>query len=130
MMPPAPLRWRATDLEAVQLCREWMVYLGAPDAVSAEGESRGVCDIYSSRFLAWVSNQRGNLGLDLIEKAAAVAAADGRFPLVFASGGVLPEAQDRADAVGLAILRFDAQAGNLDGANLIGRRMLGDRGSR
>lgn len=100
-----------------------MVYLGVDDAVAAQEAASQICDLYSSRFLVWVNNRRGNLGLDLIERALAVAAADGRFPLIFLSGGVLPEAQDRADAVGLALLRFDAQGGNLDGVNRAGRRV-------
>jgi len=123
--PPHPRVWRASDEEAVELCREWMVYLGAVDVVAASAAVTRVCDIYSSRFLAWVDNRRGNLGLDVVERAAATAAGDGRYPLVFLSGGVLPEAQDRADALGLALLRFDAQGGNLDGANLVGRKVRG-----
>lgn len=120
---PQPLPWRASDHEALELCREWMTYLGASDVVIAADQVRPICDLYGSRFLAWVHNRRGNLGLDVVEKAAAVAAADGRHPLVFLSGGALPEAQDRADALGIALLRFDAQGGNLDGANRIGRRL-------
>lgn len=120
---PKPLAWRASDEEAVDLCREWMVYLGALDVVAASEPAAQVCDLYSSRFLAWVDNRRANLGLDVVERAAAIAAGDGRCPLVFLSGGVLPEAQDRADAVGLALLRFDAQGGNLDGANRVGRQL-------
>lgn len=100
-----------------------MVYLGAVDTVAASGDVRQVCDLYSSRFLAWVNNQRGNLGLGVVERAVGIASRDGRFPLVFVSGGVHPEAQDRADAIGLVLLRFDAQGGSLDGANLLGRRV-------
>lgn len=120
---PQPLAWRASAEEAVELCREWMVYLGAGDVVATSGGLDRVCDLYSTRFLAWVDNRRGNLGLDVVERAAAIAARDGRYPLVFVSGGVLPEAQDRADELGLALFRFDAQGGNLDGANLVGRRV-------
>jgi hypothetical protein len=120
---PQPRAWRASDEEAVGLCGEWMAYLGAVDVVRATGAIRETCDLYSSRFLAWVYNRRGNLGLDVVERAAAVAARDGRYPIVFLSGGVLPESQDFADEVGLALMRFDAQGGSLDGANLLGRRV-------
>ena len=102
-----------------------MIHLGALDTVLASDATRAVCDLYSTRFLAWVDNRRGNVGLDVVERAAAIAAGDGRYPLVFLSGGVLPEAQDRADAVGLALIRFDAQGGNLDGANRAGRILRG-----
>lgn len=120
---PAPRAWRASDEEAVDVCRQWMVHLGAQDTVAASKTGRQVCDLYSHRFLAWVDNRRGNLDLGAIERAAAVSAADGRYPLIFFSGGVLPEAQDLADAVGLALLRFDAQGGTLDGANRVGRQV-------
>lgn len=119
--PPKPRAWRASDQEAVELCKEWMVYLGAVEVVVASEEVGHICDLYDARFLAWVDNRRGNVGLELVEKAAAVAAQDGRRPLVFMSGGVLPDAQDRADAGGVALLRFDAQGGSLDGANRVGR---------
>lgn len=120
---PQPKRWRATDSEAVAWCREWMVFLGETDVVVTVGESHDVCDLYSKRFLGWVDNRRGNVGLELVERAGAIAARDGRRAVVFVSGGVLPEAQDRADQLGLALLRFDAQGGNLDGANRLGRQV-------
>lgn len=121
--PPSPRAWRASDPEAIELCREWMIYLGAIDVVSASGPARAICDLYSNRFLVWVTNKRGNLDLEIVENAVAVAARDGRQPLVFLSGGALPAAQDWADAHDLALLRFDSQGGNLDGANVAGRKV-------
>lgn len=119
--PPQPRLWRASDEEAVELCRQWMIYLGAADAVSAQGEARKVCDIYSSRFLAWVDNRRQNLDVDVVQNAASVAAVDGRHPLIFVPGGIFPDAQDLADATGVALLRFSSLEGDLDGAGAAGR---------
>jgi len=101
-----------------------MRYLGATDAVAATGESRQVCDLYGTRYLGWVENRRGNLGLELVERAAAVAVADGRPGLLFARHGVSPAARVRADEVGIAIFGFDVQGGTLDGVNLLGRGLL------
>lgn len=109
--------------EAIELCREWMIHLGAEDTCMAEAAARGVCDLYSSRFLAWVDNRQHNLGVETVEMAASVASVDGRHPLVFVPGGVLPSAQDLADELGVALLRFDARNADLDGANLLGRRV-------
>lgn len=120
---PDPRPWGVSEDEAVELCREWMVYLGADDAVATSGETRAVCSLYSARFLAWVDNRQHNLNVDMVERASTVAAADGRHPLVFIPGGVLPTAQDRADELGVALLRFDAQNADLDGANAVGRRL-------
>lgn len=121
--PPRPRQWRASDSEAVELCREWMIYLGAADAVLARGEVRRVCDLYSAHFLAWVDNRRLNLDVDVVKNAANIAAADGRYPLVFVPGGVFPDAQDLADSLGVALLRFDSLGGGLDGVSAIGRRL-------
>ena len=120
---PQPTQWRASDEEAVGLCRDWMIYLGALDATVASTATRVVCDVYSTRYLAWVDNKRRNLGIDVVERAARVSATDGRVPLVFVPGGVFPDAQDLADRLGVAIFQFDAQGGELDGANTIGRRL-------
>jgi hypothetical protein len=99
-----------------------MVYLGAADTLVAVGGTREVCDLYSSLYLGWVENRRGNLDVDVVEKAASVAAADGRRALVFLSGGVRPIAQDLADELGVALLRYGAHGGDLDGANIVGRQ--------
>lgn len=100
-----------------------MLHLGAADTLVAKGSASKVCDLYSSGFLAWVDNHQRNLGVEMIERAASVAATDGRHPLVFLPGGVFPSAQDRADELGVALLRFDARNADLDGANLVGRRL-------
>ena len=65
--PPRPRQWRASDSEAVELCREWMIYLGAVDAVVTHGEARAVCDLYSANFLGWVDNRRQNLDVDVVK---------------------------------------------------------------
>lgn len=121
---PAPRPWGATGREAVELCREWMLYLGAVDALVADGPASEVCDLYSSRYLAWVTSRRGNLESDVVERAAASCAADGRQALVFIAGGVFPTVQDRADALAVGLLRFDARGGDLDGANRVGRDVV------
>lgn len=119
---PSPRPWGVSDEEAIELCREWMVHLGATDTRAAEESTHHVCDLYSTHFLGWVENRRGNLDIDLVERAAATSAGDGRFPLLFVPGGVFPEARDRADALGVALLRFRPQDGALDGVNGLGRQ--------
>jgi len=118
---PEPRPRGATDDEAVELCREWMRYLGASDAVVATGESRQICALYSSGYLGWVENKRGNLGLDAVERAGRTVAADGRRGLIFIRHGALPHAVDRADHLGMAIFGFDPEGGTLDGVNMVGR---------
>lgn len=116
--------WGATGAAAVELCRRWMLRLGATETVVARAEAGEVCDLYSSHYLAWVESRRGNLDLGVVERAAAMSSSDGRSALIFLAGGVFPTVQDRADSLAVALLRFDARAGDLDGANSIGRRVL------
>jgi hypothetical protein len=122
MLHPEPMRWGANDAEAVELCRRWMIYLGASDTVIASGEARRACDLYGSRFLGWVDARRGNVDIDIVERAASVASSDGRQPLIFIPGGIRPAAQERADALGVAVLRFHAENATLDGVNSLGWR--------
>lgn len=112
-----------SDQEAIPLCRDWMIFLGATDTVAATGAVRQVCDLYSSHYIAWVDNRRGNLDIDAVEKAATVRAADGRRALIFVSRGVRPVAQNLADTLGVAILRYGARGGVLDGGNRLGRQL-------
>lgn len=107
--------------EAVELCREWMVFLGAADTVVSSGQTTDLCDLFSSRYLAWVDNGRGNLDVGPIETAATLAASDGRSPLIFMQGGVRPLAQQRADALGVALLNYHARDGSLAGRSKLGR---------
>lgn len=97
-----------------------MIYLGATNTVVAANEIRKTCDLYSSRYLAWVDNRRGNLDIGEVESAARLSSADGRQALIFVHGGVLPDAQQRADALGVALLWYDARKGALEGGNQAG----------
>lgn len=97
-----------------------MIHLGATDTVVAIGAARQLCDLYSARYLAWVDNRRGNLDVDPVEAAAALAASDGRSALIFVRGGVRPVAQERADTLGVALLWYHARDGSLAGGSLLG----------
>lgn len=121
---PLPRPYGVSAEEAIELCREWMVYLGATDAVASSGRAKDLCDLFSSRYLAWVDNGRGNLDVGPIEIAATLAASDGRSPLIFLQGGVRPSAQQRADALGVALLNYHARDGSLAGRSRLGRAAL------
>lgn len=123
---PSPRPWGVSDEEAIELCREWMVHLGAIDTRTADESAQHVCDLYSSHYLGWVESRRGNLDVDLVERAATTSAGDGRFPLHFVPGGVYPEARTRADVLGVALLRFRATDGALDGVNVLGQQVRTD----
>lgn len=121
--PPDPKPWGASDNEAIELCREWMIYLGAGDTVVASGAAVQACDLYSAKFLAWVENRAANLEIERVNRAATVSAANGRPALIFVRHGVLPDARERADELGVAVFGFDPKSGTLDGVNLLGRAL-------
>lgn len=121
---PSPRPFGVSSDEAIELCREWMVYLGAADVVIASGAARESCDLYSSGFLAWVDNSRGNLDVGAVEIAAGLAAADGRQPIIFLRGGVRPLARERADALNVALLNYRERDSSLDGRSRRGREVL------
>jgi|GEM_PF-1043198 len=101
-----------------------MIYLGAVETVATRDPARQLCDLYSSLYLAWVDNRRGNLDVDAVETAARLAASDGRQALIFVRGGVRPVAQQQADALGVAILWYHAVDATLAGANRLGLKIL------
>lgn len=117
---PAP-RPSGVSLDgAIALCREWMVHLGAADTRVTIGPAREICDLFSGRYLAWVDNSRANLAEDLVIRASHVASSDGRQPIIFKRGGIRPDAQRRADELGVALFSYVAVDGLLEGANPLG----------
>lgn len=120
---PTPRPYGVSGPAAVELCHEWMVFLGAEETAVSNPETQSPCDLYSGRYIAWVSDQRGNLDVDLVERAAALATSDGRVPLIFLPGGVRPIARERADERGVALLRYRASDAALDGANALGQQL-------
>lgn len=121
---PAPRSFGVSAEEAIDLCREWMIYLGATDTVASSGQTKDLCDLFSTRYLAWVVNSRGNLDVGPIEAAATLAKSDGRSPLIFLQGGVRPIAQQRADVLGVALLNYHARDGSLAGRSRLGREAV------
>jgi hypothetical protein len=100
-----------------------MVHLGATDTTVAEGPTQAICDLFSSRYVAWVENGRGNLDVDHVLRAAQVSAADGRQAIVFKQGGVRLEARRAADRRGVALLLYVPSDAVLEGANFVGSRL-------
>jgi hypothetical protein len=96
-----------------------MLYLGEQDTVIAEEPAAAACDLYSSRYIALVNNQRGNIEVPLVQRAIALAESDGRRGLVFHPGGCLPDAADLANARGIALIMFDARNGEIEARNQV-----------
>ncbi|WP_460518575.1 hypothetical protein [Humibacter antri] len=94
-----------------------MIYLGEADTVVTSGAASAICDLYGSRYVALVDNRRGNIGLPIVERAAALVASDGRRGLIFHAGGCLPDAAMTAERQGIAVITFDARNGWIEPRN-------------
>lgn len=120
---PKPIPLGISADGAVVLCRDWMVHLGAIDTVVTSGPAQAVCDLFSSRYLAWVDNGRGSLEVDAVLRAASVASTDGRQPMIFKRGGIRGDAQAQADMRGVALFSYVPSDGLLEGANPLGYQL-------
>lgn len=120
---PGPMPLGVSDEGSIALCRAWMFHLGASDTVIASGQAREVCDLFSSCYLAWVDNQRGNLESQAVERAAMLASNDGRRPIIFKRGGIRLDAQRQADLRGVALFYYAPADGILEGANSLGHQL-------
>ena len=121
---PAPRpRKGATDLEAIELCADWMRYLGATDTVVANPANSVPCDLYSSRNLGWVDNRSVNVPQSFVSDAVKVSTQDGRVGLIFFRYGFDPYAQQIATSHGIALISFTPESGDLHGLNQLGRNI-------
>ena len=120
---PGPNPLGVSNEGAVRLCRQWMVHLGATDTVVASGPTRAVCDLFSSRYVAWVDNGREALGATAVLRAAEVASSDGRQAMIFKRGGIGGDAQRQADRRGVALFSYLPSDGILEGANPLGYQL-------
>lgn len=122
--PPAARPYGVSDREAVDLCLEWMKYLGESDAIVSEGQARDLCDLFSGRYLCWVDNRVGNLDQELVGKASALARSDGRRSLIFIAGGCAGDSQVLADRAGVAVLRYEPFNRTISAGNKVGRELI------
>jgi hypothetical protein len=107
----------ATDSEAIQVCAQWMRFLGAVDTVVADPVAQIQCDLYSGKYLAWVDNRRGNVGPELVNRVIDVMRLDGRPGLIFFRAGFDPWSRASATEHGISLLRFSPEDGTLRGYN-------------
>jgi hypothetical protein len=106
------------------MCAQWMRYLGAADTMIADPAAVIPCDLFSSRYLGWVDNNRGNVGQELVDRAASVIRVDGRAGLIFFRSGFSPYARESATAFGIALLRFAPENAHINGHNEHGHNVV------
>lgn len=117
---PAPQPFGVSHEGAEALIAAWMVYLGESDAEPTQFSGDGGIDVVSHRYIAQVKNYAGSVDVASVRELAGVSLDDGRKPLFFTSGTYTQGATDFATRVGIALFRYIAAAGTLEGANELG----------
>jgi len=120
---PSAQLYGVSHVGAERLVADWMHHLGDGGASVTQTTGDGGVDVRSDRYIAQVKNYSENVGVEPIRELAGVAAVEGLPPLFFAARGYAPGAVRFADRSGVALFVYDAQAGTLEGANVLGRRI-------
>lgn len=106
------------DVEAEELCAEWMRVLGDRAAMATPPTRDGGVDVESGAFAAQVKNIVGTVETAHIHAIHGVAQARGKQAVFFTSGTYSAGGREFADGVGIPLFRYDAVAGVLEAANV------------
>lgn len=118
---PPPQPFGVSDRGAEELVAQWMRHLGATAAMTTQFSGDGGIDVVSEHFIAQVKNYRASISIASMRELAGVAAIDGRKPLFFTSGIYPPSVATFADIAGIALFRYDVEAGTITGGNEQGK---------
>jgi hypothetical protein len=121
---PAPQPFGVSHAGAEALAAQWMAYLGVVDAEVTRVSGDGGIDVVSAGYIAQVKNYTGSVGIAEVRELAGVAAVDGRKPLFFTSGAYPASAIEFADRSGMALFRYSAELGDLEGCSIDAMHML------
>lgn len=116
---PAPRHYEITPKEAEELAAEWMRFMGEPSAQTTISSWDGGIDVEGHFYVAQVKHLASNVGVKDIREFAGVMNHDsrGRKGLFFTRTGYVAGAVEFADRTGIALFRYDAPAGTLQGMN-------------
>ncbi len=126
---PAPQPYGVSFVGAEQLVCEWMRHLGETDAIVTQVSGDGGIDVVSSTAVAQVKHQSGAVGRPDIQKLAGAAlhGHTGKTKLFFSSGTYSAGAVEYANAVDVALIRFDPEAAELHDYNEVAKSYLDAR---
>lgn len=121
---PLPQPYGVSPQGAEALVAAWMKYLGEEDAVCTRFVADGGIDVASSHYIAQVKHYVGTVGVAEVRELGGVASIQHRKALFFTSGVYAKGAVDFADAAGIALFKYSAELGTLQGANSLGARAV------
>ena len=119
---PLPQPYGASDAGAAELTASWMRFLGAGDARSMDPETG--TNAQSTNYVSRVDTGADLTEVPKVRELAGGAAVAKRRALFFSAAGFTDEARQFADRADIALFVFDATAGTLTGANLLGETVF------
>lgn len=121
---PEPQPFGVSHRGAESLVCAWMRHLGVLDAEVTQFVGDGGIDVSSSDFIAQVKNYAGSIPVAAVREVFGVAVADSKHPLLFTSGTMTVEGNAFASRVGMAVFRYNAEEGTLEGLNAKGAKAV------
>lgn len=114
---PLPQPFGVSHRGAESLICAWMRHLGVLDAEVTQFVGDGGIDVSSADFIAQVKNYAGSIPVAAVRELFGVAVAESKHPLLFTSGMMTVEGNAFASRVGMAVFRYNAEEGTLEGLN-------------
>jgi hypothetical protein len=121
---PEPQQYGVSPTGAEHWVRDWMLHMGAMNAVVTQQSNDGGIDITSDLFVAQVKHYQGSVGIAELRQLAGVLHAEGaqRHALFFTSGNYPAQANDFADSVNMALFVYDVTSGEVSPQNFLAKR--------
>ena len=125
VFPSPPPRPDGVDsLEAEHLVRDWMAYLGAPEAQVTRYRRDGGIDVRADAFVGQVKNCTGKVPVGPLRDFQGAAQPEGKHPLFFTSGAYTSDARAYARTVRMPLFIYMPTDGRLVAANPDARHVL------
>ena len=118
--PPAPQPYGVSHEGAEHLVCAWIRHLGVLDAEVTRLVGDGGIDVDSEHYVAQVKNLAGSVPVGEVRALLGSAVSEGKKPLLFTSGSLTVEGKAFAERVRMAVFRYDAVGGTIQGLNELG----------
>lgn len=117
---PAPQPFGVSHDGAERLVAAWMRYLGVDDATVTRVSADGGIDVSSATVVAQVKNYIKTVAIVDIRALYGVAVAEGKRAMLFTSGSVSREGASFCDRTKIAVVKYNAVTGQIEGINRLG----------
>lgn len=125
-LAPAPQPYGVNHQGAERFAADWMRHLGVRDAQVTQYSGDGGIDVSSRHLVAQVKNLSPSASVPIaqIRDLFGTATHQKKSAVLFTSGLVSQTGLTFADETGMALIRYNAERGELTGFNLLGRQAI------